>query len=180
MGRNMLGIREIVEDGKADILIPNEPFVLFGRMEPSYADGKWGYREVLFDEEDISEMCFPDEDYDYDGMKGNTVFLGAYDGEKCVGLAILQDGLCQYMYLYDLKVSAAYRGQGVGCALMRRAGEVCQSRGYRGIYTQGQDNNLGACRFYLKAGFRIGGLDTEIYKGTKQEGKADILFYWDV
>ena len=50
----------------------------------------------------------------------------------------------------------------------------------RGLYTQGQDNNLGACRFYLKAGFRIGGLDTEVYKGTNQEGKADILFYRDV
>ena len=40
-----------------------------------------------------------------------------------------------------------------------------------------QDNNLSACLFYLKNGFRIGGLDTEVYGGTNQEGKADILFY---
>ena len=149
-------------------------------MEPSYADGRWGYKETLYNEENISEMCFPDEDYDYEAMKENSVFLGAYDGEKCVGLAILQEAFFKYMYLYDLKVSEACRGQGVGRALMEKAGEVCKERGYRGLYTQGQDNNLGACRFYLKAGFRIGGLDTEVYKGTNQEGKADILFYRDV
>ncbi len=53
------------------------------------------------------------------------------------------------------------------------------SSGYNGIYTQGQDNNLGACLFYVKAGFYIGGLDTNVYKGTKQEGKSDIIFYYD-
>lgn len=88
--------------------------------------------------------------------------------------------MCRYMYLYDLKVSRACRGQGVGRALIEKAKEACKTKGYRGIYTQGQDNNLGACRFYLKAGFRIGGLDTEVYKGTKQEGKSDIFFYLDL
>lgn len=175
----MIEVRVIGDARKADINIPNEPFALFGRMEVSRADGEWGHKEVLFDREDVSEMCFPDENYDYDEMKGNSVFLGAYDEERCVGLAILQEAFFKYMYLYDLKVSASHRGQGVGRALMEKAGEICKERGYRGIYTQGQDNNLGACRFYLKAGFRIGGLDTEVYKGTGQEGKADILFYLD-
>ena len=87
----MIEVRMINEARKADINLPNEPFGLFGRMEPSYADGRWGYKETLYDEENISEMCFPDEDYDYEAMKENSVFLGAYDGEKCVGLAILQE-----------------------------------------------------------------------------------------
>lgn len=38
---------------------------------------------------------------------------------------------------------------------------------------------IGACLFYLKNGFVIGGLDTNVYKGTSQEGKKDILFYCD-
>ena len=68
-------------------------------------------------------------------MKENSVFLGAYDGEKCVGLAILQEAFFKYMYLYDLKVSGACRGQGVGRALMEKAGEVCKERGYRGLFS---------------------------------------------
>ncbi|MCI9432742.1 MAG: GNAT family N-acetyltransferase, partial [Oscillospiraceae bacterium] len=113
----MIEVRMINEARKADINLPNEPFGLFGRMEPSYADGRWGYKEILFDKDNISEMCFPDEDYDYEAMKENSVFLGAYGGEKCVGLAILQEAFFKYMYLYDLKVSGACRGQGVGRAL---------------------------------------------------------------
>lgn len=63
--------------------------------------------------------------------------------------------------------------------LLEKADEVAASKGYNGIYTQGQDNNLGACLFYINSGFHIGGLDTNVYKGTKQEGKADIIFYRD-
>lgn len=176
----MVEIREIGAARKADINLPNEPFALFGRMVPSYTEEQWGYRTVLFDEKDVSEMCFPDENYDYEAMKENHVFLGAYDDEKCVGLAILRDEWLKYMYLYDLKVSGARRGQGVGYALIERAKEIARARGYIGLYTQGQDNNLGACQFYIKAGFHIGGLDTNVYKGTSQEGKADILFYMDI
>ena len=60
---------------------------------------------------------------------------------------------------------------------MDRAREIAREQEYRGLYTQGQDNNVGACLFYLHYGFRIGGLDTETYRHTRQEGKADILFY---
>ena len=49
-------IREIGTERRADINLPNEPFALFGRMEPSYLDGQWSYREVL--EEDVSEIGY--------------------------------------------------------------------------------------------------------------------------
>lgn len=172
-------IRIIDEKHMSDINIPNEPFLLFGRMIPSYINEQWSYSVVRFEKSDCREMCFPDENYDYKAMCGKSTFLGAYDGETCVALAILQDAWMKYMYLYDLKVSKAYRRQGVATALIEKAKEICTEKGYRGLYTQGQDNNLSACLFYLKSGFRIGGFDSEVYKGTKQEGKADIIFYID-
>lgn len=129
-----------------------------------------------FSPEQTEETCFPDEHYSLDKMAG-CVFLGAYDGENCIGVAILQQSLFKYMYLYDLKVNGSYRGRGVGKMLIESAKRIATERGFRGIYTIGQDNNLGACLFYLGTGFRIGGLDTEVYRGTSQEGKADIYFY---
>ena len=125
-------------------------------------------------------MCFPDENYDYDKMTNNSIFVGAYEGEKCIGLAILQQAWFKYMYLYDLKVSKQYRGKNIGKKLIEKLKEIALEQGYNGIYTIGQDNNLGACLFYIKNGFVIGGLDTNVYKGTKQEGKTDILFYMDI
>lgn len=169
----------ITKEHRQDIMLKNDPFPLCGRMIPSYVNQKWSYTVERFPAEQCSEMCFPDEDYDFDAMSRDTVFIGAYDGENCVGLVLLQKGFFQYMYIPDFKVSAAYRRQGVGRLLVQKAGEVSKEMGYRGLYLQGQDNNLDACLFYLRTGFRIGGLDTEVYLGTSQEGKSDILFYYD-
>ena len=107
----------------------------------------------------------------------NSVFLGAYDGDRCIGLAILQPGFFKYMYLYDFKVNRSFRSKHVGTMLIEEAKRIAKQSGYCGLYTQGQDNNLGACLFYLKSGFYIGGFDANVYRHTKQEGKADIIFY---
>ena len=173
----MLEIRIIDAEHKADINIPNQSFALSGRMIPSYSEGTWSYSIEKF--ADVTSMCFPNENYDYNAMIENSVFIGAYDNDICVGLAIMQSGFFKYMYLYDLKVNSEYRGKGIAKRLLDKANEVALSKNYNGIYTQGQDNNLGACLFYIESGFYIGGLDTSVYKGTKQEGKSDIIFYRD-
>lgn len=172
--------RVITKEHCEDILLKNDPFPLCGRMIPSYVNQQWSYTVERWPEGECSEMCFPDEAYDFDAMSGDTTFIGAYDGEKCVGLVLLQKHFFKYMYIPDFKVSADYRRRGVGLLLIEKAKEVAKAMGYRGLYLQGQDNNLNACLFYLRSGFRIGGLDTELYQGTTQEGKADILFYLDV
>lgn len=175
----MIEIRIVDAEHGQDINIPNEPFSLFGKMIPSYIGERWQYSIVRFEKDEVGEMCFPDENYDYDELSKNSVFVGAYDGDKCIGLAILQHAMMKYMYLYDLKVNRDYRGKRVGKSLIERSKEIALEQGYRGLYTQGQDNNLGACLFYLANGFEIGGLDTHVYTGTPQEGKSDILFYLD-
>lgn len=171
--------RVIDQEHSGDIRLKNEPFSLYGKVIPTYFDGKWDYSIQLFPENEVAEMCFPDENYVYGELVKNHVFIGAYDGESCVGLAVLADDMFQYMYLADFKVLRGYRKQGVGTALIEKAIEVAHERDYNGIYTIGQDNNVSACKFYLKAGFEIGGFDNRIYRGTSQEHKADIIFYLD-
>lgn len=107
-------VRKIEKSREADIRIPNEPFSLYGRMIPRYDGERWSHDTVRFPEEQIGEMVFPDENYDYDSMAENSIFVGAYEGENCVGLAIYQHSWNKYLYLYDLKVKAAYRGRRIG------------------------------------------------------------------
>ena len=171
----MIETRIITSEHKNDINIKNEPFTVYGRLIPSLENGVWSFSRKTF--KDSFEMRFPDEKYDFENMSGSSVFIGAYDGEKCVGLSVLQRAFFKYMYLYDLKVNAEYRRKGVGEALIRASMQEARKRGYNGLYAVCQDNNLAACDFYLKCGFRIGGADTEVYKGTPQKGKTDILFY---
>ncbi len=172
----MAEIHRITGENRQDAQLPNEPFVLWGRLIPHLQDGMWSYRVERFAKE--MEMCFPDVPYDPEREDG--VFLGAYDGETCIGLAVLRSGMFRYLYLDDLKVCRAFRGKGVGGMLVAACMEEAKARGGRGIYTVGQDNNLSACLFYLKQGFDIGGFDNRAYRGTAQENKADIYFYKDV
>ncbi len=174
----MVEIKIIDEKRKEDINIKNEPFEIRGRLCPSLSDGVWSY--TVRQSDSRREMRFPDENYDYDLMKKNCVFLGAYDGEVCVGLAVLQEGLFKYMYLYDLKVNRSHRRCGIGKMLMKYAERIAIERGYEGIYTIAQDDNLSAALFYLNIGFAIRGFDTGVYKGTNQEGKSDIILYRDI
>lgn len=174
-----ISIIEIDQQHSKDLNLPNQPFSLFGRLLPSYQNREWHYEVQKFDASKIEKMCFPDENYDFETLSKNSIILGAYRNQQCIGLAILQHTWNEYLYLYDLKVDAAYRSKQVGSLLIKKAKEISKENHYLGLFTQGQDNNLGACLFYLKNGFKIGGIDTLVYTGTKQEGKIDILFYSD-
>ena len=167
-------IKYINNPESPDANIPNEPFTIFGRMIPALKDGVWSYSTVLFPEGDVTEMTFPPETYTTE-----QTLIGAYEDGKCVGLAVMEENWSKYMYLYDLKVCRGYRRQGAGEALIDECKRLAVSKGYRGVYTIGQDNNLAACKFYLKNGFRIGGFTNRNYDGTSQEGKGDIYFYFD-
>lgn len=172
----MIEIRKIDRSHRDDINIKNEPFSLRGRMIVERTDGVWSHREELLPPDEITQMTFPDENYDFDAM-GDYTFLGAYDGDKCVGLAILCPAMSPYFYLSDLKVSSAARGRGIGRLLVDESVRIAHELNYPGLFTIGQDNNLDACLFYLACGFNIGGLDTDVYIGSNQEGKSDIYFY---
>ena len=174
----MIEIKVIDEKSKQDILLPNQPFPLIGYLRPTYNKEGWSY--TIQKNTQIDWQTFPDENYDYDDMKKDCYFIGAYHNQHCIGLAILQTGAFNHLYLYDLKVNQTYRKQGIASLLLEKCKELALKEHYRGIWTIGQDNNLIACLFYLKEGFEIGGLDTHCYKGTKQEGKSDIHFYLEI
>ncbi len=176
----MIEIRLIDAAHKEDILLKNDSFPLCGRMVPSYINKKWSYTIEYFPPEQHGEMAFPDEPYDYNEMSAETSFIGAYQDGVCIGLAILEKSFYKYLYLSDLKVCASFRKLGVGKMLVERCMEIAKEKKMQGVSLTVQDNNLSACLFYLKTGFRIGGLDTDGYNGTSQEGKADITMYRDV
>lgn len=173
----MIVTKIIDESHQGDINIKNEPFALTGRMIPSYDGKSWSYSVERVPETEIGSMCFPNENYSFGEMKNDTTFIGAYDGDECIGLAVMQKAMFRYMYLLDLKVCTKYRRHGIGRTLIEAAKRLAAENNYRGIYACGQDNNLEACLFYIGTGFRIGGVDSAVYTGTSQEGKSDIFFY---
>lgn len=165
----------ITVENKQDIQLPNEPFDLFGRMHVNRMAGEWSYEIELFSERET--MVFPEENYDIEQIENNGFAIGAYHNNICIGIAIYEFSWNKYIYLSDLKVKREFRKMGIAAGLIREGQKYAKKYEYKGIYTVAQDNNLAACKFYLKQGFEIGGLNTRSYGHTKQEGKFDIYFY---
>lgn len=169
--------RKLTKDNEKDLNIPNEPVDIIGRLIVNRSDNEWTYSSKSFAEK--TELTFPDENYDIKEILEKGTAIGAYDQDKCLGLAVMQDDWAKFMYLSDLKVNRAYRKQGIARKLIQECRKEAVKRKYKGIYTVAQDNNLIACQFYLNEGFEIGGLNTHGYKYTTQEHKSDIYFYLD-
>jgi len=125
-------------------------------------------------------MCFPPETLNLREIDRDGAAFGAYIDGDCGGLAVYRKGFFAYLYLQTLTVRQSARGRGIGKALLEAGKRYAEENGYRGIYLQAQDDNLNACRFYLHCGFQIGGFDNRVYTGSRQEGKADIIFYLDI
>lgn len=60
-------------------------------------------------------------------------------------------------------VDRPWRGQGVGRLLMQQALDWTRMMGLRAIILETQNTNIDACRFYLRLGFRISGLQDPFY-----------------
>ncbi|MGN7360369.1 GNAT family N-acetyltransferase [Paenibacillus sp. SAF-054] len=159
----------------ADIPMTNDYFELYGRVVPSLQSGKWTYEEVLFDE--TREIRFPDDKLDwseYINREDKALFL-AYLNHTCIGQIRIIKDWNRFCYIENIAVKKDYRAGGVGKLLLNRAEEWAKQRELIGLSLEAQDDNLGACRFYVKQGFILGGVDT-----LKQSynSNIDTTLYW--
>src|SRR5215831_2803254 len=77
--------------------------------------------------------------------------------------------------LWDIRVSPAHRGAGIGSALFRAAGDWARARGCRWLKIETQNINAAACRFYQKMGCTLGAIDRFAYPGLPGEVQ---LLWW--
>ena len=112
----------------------------------------------------------------YVASPDRIVFFAYVDGELAGQIRILKhwNG---FAYIDDIAVEARYRGQGVGRALIERAIEWAQSKGFPGMMLETQNNNVAACRLYESCGFELCGFDTHLYKGLNPT-TDEIAVYW--
>ncbi|MEO2203699.1 GNAT family N-acetyltransferase [Paenibacillus pabuli] len=158
-----------------DINTTNDYFKLYGRVVPSLQSGRWSYKEVLFDE--TREIRFPDDKLDwsqYINREDKTLFL-AYMNNTCIGQIRIIKDWNRFCYIENIAIKKDYRGSGVGTLLINKAEEWAKQRKLIGMSLEAQDDNLGACRFYVKQGFILGGVDT-----LKQSSNPNIetTLYW--
>ena len=147
---------ELIED----INKTNNEFSVFGKVVPSFQSGKWSFEETLFEE--TKEIQFPDDTLDWDqyiNRDDKALFL-AYNNNNCIGQIRIIKDWNRFCYVENIATKKEFRESGIGRLLLTRAEEWAKHRNLIGMSLETQDDNLGACRFYVKQGFILGGVDT--------------------
>lgn len=105
-----------------------------------------------------------------------TAFFADYEG-KLAGQIILWKYWNGYAYVEDIAVDVAFRGRGVGRALMDRAVAWARERALPGLMLETQNVNVAACRFYARYGFTLGGFDRYLYRAL-DPATDEVALYW--
>ncbi len=171
-------IVEISNEIINDIKDLDEPFEIIGRIKPVFVNDEWSYSEELFADSHL--QSYPDDDTDYSEYVDcpyKTVFLAYVDG-AFAGRIIVRKDWNKYVFVEDISVVKAYRGKGVGTALIQKTIEWAQTEEMDGLALETQDNNLLACRFYSKCGFKLGAVNTMLYKNLEKPFYDAIAVYW--
>lgn len=153
------------------------PFPVIGRLVPKYDGMHWSVSEELLGTP--LEKTYPDESFDpadYIGCPDRAAFL-ALVGEDCVGMVRLCRNWNQNALIEDLEIKPAFRRRGIGARLMDAAADWSRRQGLRGMMLETQDWNLMACRFYLRYGFVLGGLDSLLYAHSPYHKETALFFY---
>jgi ribosomal protein S18 acetylase RimI-like enzyme len=79
--------------------------------------------------------------------------------------------------VWNVAVDRAYRGQGLGRRLLEHVIAWGRRQGLRAIILETQTNNWPACRFYLRFGFELTGIDDHYYTNQDVDNKEVALFW---
>ena len=157
---------------------PQEEFEIIGKLIPKYDGIEWSLSEELFGESYMK--IYPDDEYDpniYIDNPNKAAFIAMLDGRR-IGSLRVGKRWNKNAFVDDLLVEKNYRGCGVGTMLMDAAVAWGMENGLHGISLETQDNNLLACRFYLKYGFKLGGIDRNVYDVFPNRNETALYFYY--
>ena len=166
------------DDTMLDLLPqPQEAFEIIGKLVPRYDGKEWSISEILLDTPYMK--TYPDDVFDpkiYVENPNEAAYIAMLDGQR-VGSIRVGRRWNKNAFIDDLLVDQTHRGRGVGTMLMDAAVQWGKENGFHGISLETQDNNLLACRFYLKYGFKLGGIDRHSYDAFPNSDETALYFY---
>lgn len=168
-------IQPLTEQSITIINDTNESFPIIGKILPSFSNGVWSYEEELYDTP--TEIRFPDDKLDWFAYidSSEKIVLLAFHEDGCIGQIRLVKDWNRFAYIENIAVRSNFRKTGVGHLLLEAAETWAKEQSLIGLSLEAQNDNLIACRFYVKEGFVLGGVDT-----LKQSAnpRIDLTLYW--
>ena len=115
----------------------------------------------------------------------NWFVVSAYEGDKLVGGALLAyntkeinmlEGRDDLTVLWDIRIDEAYRNRGIGHRLLNTCKDVSKELNCNRIKIETQNNNVSACKFYVRQGAELTSFREHCYK----EFPNEIQFIWSI
>lgn len=124
---------------------------------------------------------FPHSEEDlvrYGSSVPSEFFLGAYEGQLLVGVALGEPHLWnRTLWVWEFHVAATHHGQGIGRRMMEALAARGRAAGLRALVCETQNTNVPAIRFYRRAGFTLDGVDVSYYTNDDtQPGRTVAVF----
>lgn len=176
---NEIEIIEISNGNIHDFITQPESFEVFGRIDPTYSNGRWTYIEVLF-EERFEKMY---DTYDEKAIEqyvlnnDKTAFFIYLNGEAA-GRILVEKNWNGYCYIVDIFIKKQFKQKGLGKELLKKSIDWSKQNYLSGVMVETQDINLTACRFYKNLGFEIGGLDKFLYDRRDDTINKEVAVFW--
>ncbi len=128
------------------------------------------------------EVRWPIDDLDREiwrGCAAGGLSLGAYDKTGAlVAVCIVEKRKWNHtLWVWDLHVSPAYRGRGIGRRLLDETIRTARREGCRVVALETQTTNVPAITFYRKAGFEIDGIDLSYYRNDDAGGGGQVCVF---
>lgn len=117
-------------------------------------------------EDPYKKHWLPDRATDtrYSHMIEQGLSLGAYDGNRMVGIAIAEkQAWNRTLWVWEFHIDSDYQKQGIGRQLMEQMARVGREAGCRVMVCETQNTNVPAIRFYRGVGFEVGAVDLSYY-----------------
>ena len=105
---------------------------------------------------------------DWLGANERGAYLAWLD-EELAGQILLEATGNNTASIRDIRVQMSMRRRGVGEAMCALAEDWARSKGLLGLTAETQDVNAGACQFFTKVGFQLGGVDTLRYAARSHQ-----------
>ena len=171
-----LVIKEIDQSCLADISQCDDSFIVSAKLVLHTHDGEITYTIV---EVPPYTKRYPADEIDLTDYIGNPdkIIFVAYIASHPVGHIRVRTNWNRYAYIDNLVVDANHRLLGIGHFLIYQAEEWARSRNLGGIMAESQNNNVPACQFYERCGFKLRGFDMHLYKAI-DPNTDEIALYW--
>ncbi|KAM0250690.1 hypothetical protein ACHAQJ_008524 [Trichoderma viride] len=126
----------------------------------------------------VIKKDFGFDESEFENIKGSDdALFTLVENERVYGYIHATKSWNNMVEIRWIVLDVSIRGHGYGKMLLNEVLKWARRLGVAGIRLESQSNNVAACCFYKRYGFKFGGYDEYLYKGILQN-RNETAFFW--